>query len=478
VRKTILIITREIVPFYYGGIGTQFKAMANVLVSAGHEVAFLTQQHESYDPDIFQEHYPGCRVFFIDPSQLGDGVGFSYSGGLISHFNLCYASAVASAFEQIYQEYRPAHVVYADFGAELFFCLLKKQSGAYRHSKFIQFIEGSTYDALNTYESGMDGEYASELDDPQNKLTCAMEDYCLRLADKTIAPTISAWKQTQERLDLTFEPGIIPNLVTADFFTDKETVFDRQQSRTILFVGRLDHHKGADLLLRSFLSHYGGGNAEPPLLRFVGRDGFCKHYGSTFLEYWQRRIPENLKGCIEFSGQLDPLQVQRHLAEATLSVFPSRWEVFGIVCLEAMASGCPVVVSSHTGLTEVVGEGFREFRLDFEHNGSLLFELFNTLCSLEQQEYRDLSDSFRKRAAEEAKRGNLAIVDLFSGPASERSTIPEVPEQRPLADLSTCLHSISTIASILAHDFQQVTKAYNVDEATLKQLLVPKRVRE
>jgi glycosyltransferase involved in cell wall biosynthesis len=45
-----------------------------------------------------------------------------------------------------------------------------------------------------------------------------------------------------------------------------------------------------------------------------------------------------------------------HYAEADIVVIPSRWEGFGLVAVEAMAAGCPVIASDVDGLRDVVGD--------------------------------------------------------------------------------------------------------------------------
>jgi glycogen(starch) synthase len=40
-----------------------------------------------------------------------------------------------------------------------------------------------------------------------------------------------------------------------------------------------------------------------------------------------------------------------------MAVFPSLWEAFGFVCVEAMALGCPVLASSGSGFEEIIVDG-------------------------------------------------------------------------------------------------------------------------
>jgi glycogen synthase len=50
-------------------------------------------------------------------------------------------------------------------------------------------------------------------------------------------------------------------------------------------------------------------------------------------------------------------QVPEYLAQTDICVFPSIWESFGLVCLEAMAAGRGVVGSSAGGMVELLDEG-------------------------------------------------------------------------------------------------------------------------
>ena len=61
-------------------------------------------------------------------------------------------------------------------------------------------------------------------------------------------------------------------------------------------------------------------------------------------------------GTVEFMGYVSDKEVDRLLSTAALFVFPSFYEGFGFPPLEAMARGCPVVVSNVASLPEICGE--------------------------------------------------------------------------------------------------------------------------
>lgn len=60
---------------------------------------------------------------------------------------------------------------------------------------------------------------------------------------------------------------------------------------------------------------------------------------------------------VYFTGYLNSKQVQKMYKCADIAVFPSTYEPFGIVALEAMLAGIPTVVSDVGGLNEIVEHG-------------------------------------------------------------------------------------------------------------------------
>lgn len=115
--------------------------------------------------------------------------------------------------------------------------------------------------------------------------------------------------------------------------------------KRLFFVGRLVHEKGVDLLLHAFsrvLHHFpkarldiaGRGPQEGALQEFARKLGIDTH--------------------VHFLGYISDEERNRLYQNAHAAVVPSRYEPFGIVALEAMAYGAPVVVAGTGGLAEVV----------------------------------------------------------------------------------------------------------------------------
>lgn len=116
-----------------------------------------------------------------------------------------------------------------------------------------------------------------------------------------------------------------------------------------LFCGRLDVEKGVDRLLSAFAKV----TQTHPLsrLRVVGRG---PELGRLEALAGQLGIAE----AVTFTGWLEPPAIEQELSRAWALVAPSLWaEPLGIVALEAIVRGVPVVASATGGFAETIEEG-------------------------------------------------------------------------------------------------------------------------
>ncbi len=71
-------------------------------------------------------------------------------------------------------------------------------------------------------------------------------------------------------------------------------------------------------------------------------------------EWLERRIQPHHRSRIRFEGPLPREQLRERLVRAAVCCFPSRWENFPNVCLEAMSLGVPVIGSDAGGMAEII----------------------------------------------------------------------------------------------------------------------------
>lgn len=119
----------------------------------------------------------------------------------------------------------------------------------------------------------------------------------------------------------------------------------------VVGVGRLEHNKGFDLLLRAMALVTGGD------LLLVG-DG--KERES--LEALARSL--GITHRVSFAGALSQEATRRAVAGASVLVMPSRRESFGIVALEAWSAGTPLVATSRCGPAAFADDGVDALLVD------------------------------------------------------------------------------------------------------------------
>jgi len=186
----------------------------------------------------------------------------------------------------------------------------------------------------------------------------------------------------------------------------------------ILFVGRLDHCKGVDIILEAFdlLAR------EDPDVRLtlVGPD-----VGFRIEDNRDERLPDLMSRCIDSDsvraridvmGGLDPREINKLRLKAAVSVVPSRFEAFGYTVVESMAQRCPTIGADVAGISEII---------DHEENGLLfhpddpghLAETLRRVLDNQQEAEKFAEAGYRKArqkfSIENVCRSQLAAYDIL-----------------------------------------------------------------
>ncbi|MFZ5817860.1 MAG: glycosyltransferase family 4 protein [Bacillota bacterium] len=178
------------------------------------------------------------------------------------------------------------------------------------------------------------------------------------------------------------------------------THFAQPGERLLFHLGRLVPEKGAGVLLE----------AVPHLVRRHNLRVVIAGSGPYRHELERRAAELGIAGRVYFAGYV-PDHVARALySYADVAVVPSLYEPFGIVALEAMAAGAPLVASDVGGLADIVQHGV---------NG--LKALPGHVASLAEQVDRLLSD--RPLADRLAKEALRQVRERYSWEGVARSTL-------------------------------------------------------
>ncbi len=150
--------------------------------------------------------------------------------------------------------------------------------------------------------------------------------------------------------------SIIPCGVNLDIFRIIEKEIARNSlgfngEGIILFVGRIVPIKGIDKLLMA-LNHLE--NIERLRLLVIGGDKNCQDEVNRL-----RRLSKSLKieSSVTFLGLVEQEKLPYFYSAADVCVFPSHYESFGLVALESLACGTPVVATDVGGIRSVVRDG-------------------------------------------------------------------------------------------------------------------------
>ncbi len=149
---------------------------------------------------------------------------------------------------------------------------------------------------------------------------------------------------------------VIPNGVSVETRSDEDTgefrkKFGLGESRILLFMGRLNHIKGPDLLLRAFCNLRS--RFPDYVLVFAGPDGGMRAEMEAFV------TESGAADSVRFVGYLGDVEKLQAYRAAELLVIPSRQEPMSIVVLEAGREATPVMVTDKCdfNVVEEVGGG-------------------------------------------------------------------------------------------------------------------------
>ncbi|WP_030024193.1 glycosyltransferase family 4 protein [Streptomyces monomycini] len=140
---------------------------------------------------------------------------------------------------------------------------------------------------------------------------------------------------------------VIPNGVDVDFFADAAPK-EEWQGRTIGFIGRIDEpRKGLPVLMRAL----------PDILAAVP-DARLLVAGRGDEEEAVAELPADLRSRVEFLGMVSDEDKARLLRSVDLYVAPNTGgESFGIILVEAMSAGAPVLASDLDAFAQVLDQG-------------------------------------------------------------------------------------------------------------------------
>ncbi|HHH40601.1 MAG TPA: glycosyltransferase family 1 protein [Chloroflexi bacterium] len=161
----------------------------------------------------------------------------------------------------------------------------------------------------------------------------------------------------------------------------KEKVGLGPNCRVILFVGRIEPLKGIDTLLWAISLVR---RKRPDLVcgmcvPIIGGNPYRIEDNDEMVRLQALRKALEIEEVVTFLGAQDQDVLQYYYAAAEMVVMPSDYESFGMVALEAMACGTPVIASDVGGLSHLVRHGRTGYRVPARDPGALAEKIIRLL---------------------------------------------------------------------------------------------------
>ncbi len=326
----ILMLTWEYPPRIVGGIARVVHDLSKRLIKDGHEVTVVTYRDNASVPEY--ENDKGVNVYRVDNYMIHPNNFIDWIMQL--NFNM-----MAKATE-----------------------IINKEGGfdvIHAHDWLVTYAAKSLKNAYDipivaTIHATEAGRNSGIHDDTQRYINDT--EWLLTYEATEVIVNSNYMKNELQRLfGLPFDKiNVIPNGINLNNFVGIERDYDfRRQyamdnEKIILYVGRLVYEKGIQHLIAAMpkiLSNYNDAK-----LIIVGKGGMLDELKAETSNL-------GLDNKVYFTGYMDSKKIQKMYKCADVAVFPSTYEPFGIVALEAMLAGVPTVVSDIGGLDEIVLHG-------------------------------------------------------------------------------------------------------------------------
>ena len=150
-----------------------------------------------------------------------------------------------------------------------------------------------------------------------------------------------------------------------------------ERADLIVCAGRLDCSKGQDVLLEALAMC--GSKIGSTKVEFLGSGPMLESLRQMAEQY---RVGDRCS----FAGTVTRERVLSRMAQARVTVVPSRNEAFGLVNIESMAVGTPVIASRVDGIPEVIRDGMDGFLVPSGDPQALAEKLLSVLPNIELRE--------------------------------------------------------------------------------------------
>jgi glycogen synthase len=340
-RRTFCFVSQDYPPGQNGGIARYFSQLARSLAASGHHVHVLTKAKGRSSVDVEDgvwvhrvqiRNFPAPGVSPISPHAVPAHI-WSYSQTML-------AEVVAI------NQKRKVDLVYCP----LWDC------------EPLAFVQDGQFRVMVALQTTMKFWLQSQPQRAQDPEWMGLYGNPIMTAERLILDRASHFHAISHAIadDIRrgYEIDLPPDKLFHAHLCMEDWAFETALAKTseqtqLLFVGRLESRKGIDVLLAvapRVLKKY-----PDAILNIVGDDTIPKADGSTYRsEFEKLKIPSSIRNRIIFHGRVEEEYLRQFYRECDVLVAPSRYESFGLIFLEALVFGKPVIACDAGGGPEVI----------------------------------------------------------------------------------------------------------------------------
>lgn len=354
----ILIMSWEYPPKNVGGLSNHVYFLSQSLKNSGHEVHVITCKDETTS---FYEEDLGVFVHRVEPYNLETEDFIKWA----MHLNF----AMAEAASKLINTQGKFDIVHAHDWLSLY------------SAKFIKW----TYNIplVCTIHATEHGRNRGIWNDIQKYISSA--EWLLTFESWKVITCSNYMKEEVKNIFSLPEDkiSVIPNGINKEIFNiefDKlefRRKYAQDKEKIIFCIGRHVYEKGIHLLIEASKDVIDNYNDVKFVIAGTG----------TMTDKLKEQVKSlGVEEKVIFTGYMNDIEKTKIYKISDITVIPSLYEPFGIVALEAMAAGCPLVVSDVGGLKEIVEHGVNGMRAI---NGSKDSIKDNILILLKDEELRN-----------------------------------------------------------------------------------------
>jgi len=351
----VLMLSWEYPPYVVGGLGKHVAELVPALAQQDVEVHLVTPRWTGGDSS---EKHDNLHIHRVDPPPSTDGLDFHTLAWQANR------NMEEEATRLLAQE-GPFHVIHAHDWLTAF------SGSALKHSFKLPLVA-----TIHATERGRGrGHLGSDTQWAINNVewSLAYEAWRIIACSKFMTREIvDYFNAPEDKID------IIPNGVDTSRFdrwdgtdlTSFRSMYALPDEKIVFYVGRVVQEKGLHVLIETV----------PRILRSFPKAKFVIAGTGPMLSDLRHRTWElGLFSKVLFIGFIPDEDRDRLFKVADCAIFPSMYEPFGIVALEAMAAKVPVVVSEVGGLREVVQHAKTGITVYPDNVESLAWGILHTL---------------------------------------------------------------------------------------------------